>query len=245
MQRRIDLEGCFNFRDLGGYPTEDGRRVRWRQLFRSDALHHLTPCDVELVTDQLGVRHVVDLRSSGELEAEGRGRLAEAPARFHHLPLFDAVLPGDPSRSFEEITLADRYVMMAELAQEPIARVLATLAESDAPAVYHCAAGKDRTGVISALLLALLGVGDAAIMADYAATQETLDSVIDRLLSAHSYQETLTTLPADTLHAEPETMLRLLEQLRQRYGSVEDYAAKIGLSMPLLEGLRERLLEDA
>ena len=245
MQRRIDLEGCFNFRDLGGYPTEDGRRVRWRQLFRSDALHHLTRSDVELVSGQLGVRHVVDLRSSGELEAEGRGRLAETPARFHHLPLFDGVLPSDPSRSFEEISLADRYVMMAEFAQEPIARVLATLAESDAPAVYHCAAGKDRTGVISALLLALLGVSDAAIVADYAATQETLDSVIERLLSAESYQETLRTLPEDTLHAEPETMLRLLDQLRQRYGSVEGYAAKIGVSTPLLDGLRERLLEDA
>lgn len=245
MQRRIDLEGCFNFRDLGGYATEDGRRVRWRQLFRSDALQHLTADDVEVVTCQLGVRHVVDLRSSGELEAEGRGRLAAAPGRFHHLPLFDGVLPSDPGRGLEEITLADRYFMMAEFAQEPIARVLATLGESEAPAVYHCAAGKDRTGVISALLLALLGVSDAAIVADYAATQEALDAVVDRLLSAESYQETLRALPKDTLHAEPETMLRLLDQLRQRYGSVEGYAAKIGISTALLDGLRERLLEDA
>lgn len=245
MQRRIDLEGCFNFRDLGGYPTQDGRRVRWRQLFRSDALHHLTSGDVERVTAQLGVRHVVDLRSSGELEAEGRGLLAEAPGRFHHLPLFDGQIPSDPSLSFDEITLADRYFMLLEFAQEPIARVLATLAESEAPAVYHCAAGKDRTGVISALLLALLGVSDAAIVADYAATQETLDAVVDRLLTAQSYQETLSTLPADTLHAEPETMLRLLDQLRERFGSVEGYAAKIGISRSLVDGLRERVLEDA
>ena len=73
MQRRIELAGCFNFRDLGGYPAEGGLRVRWRRLFRSDGLHHLTPEDVERLLGALAIRRVVDLRSSAELEAEGRG----------------------------------------------------------------------------------------------------------------------------------------------------------------------------
>jgi protein-tyrosine phosphatase len=244
VERRIALVGCFNFRDLGGYPTADGRCVRWRQLYRSDALHHLTPRDVARLTGELAIGHVVDLRSSGELRAEGRGPLAGEPARFHHLPLFDGALPEEGSRPPGETTLADRYFLMAEFAREPIARVIVTLAEADAPAVYHCAAGKDRTGVVSALLLGLLGVRDEIIVADYAASQENLDAIIERLLSTESYQDMLAALPPDTLHAAPQTMVRLLERLRERYGSLAEYAGAIGVSSRSVERLRGRLLEE-
>jgi len=243
LQRRIDLQGCFNFRDLGGYPAADGRRVRWRQLFRSDALHHLTARDVARLTDELGIGLVVDLRSSGELRAEGRGPLADAPARFAHLPLFDGDVERERNELAEEISLADRYVMMAEFAREPIARVLVALAESEAPAVYHCAAGKDRTGVVTALLLGILGVRDELIAADYAATQEALEPIVERLLSAEGYRDMLEALPEDTLHAEPETMLTLLDQLRERYGSLDAYITEIGVAESTLERLRERLLQ--
>src|SRR5262245_16909903 len=93
MQRLIPLEGCLNFRDLGGYPLEDGRTVRGRRLFRSDALHCLTPAAVAQVRE-LGVRDVVDLRSTYELRSEGSGPLADAGLRHHHVPLFD----GDTSQ---------------------------------------------------------------------------------------------------------------------------------------------------
>lgn len=245
MERRIELEGCFNFRDLGGYPTADGRRMRWRRLFRSDALHHLTERDIERLGGELGIGRVVDLRSTGEIQAEGRGRLASQPIHFHHLPLFDGEIPDEQKRSADELTLADRYLMMAEFAKGPIAKVIVTLAESEAPAVYHCAAGKDRTGVISAVLLGVLGVRDEIIVADYAASQEQLDAVIERLLSAEGYQEMLQALPEDTMHANPETMVRLLEQLRERYESMEGYAAAIGVPESALQALRKRLLEPA
>ena len=244
MQRRIELEGCFNFRDLGGYPTEDGRRLRWRMLFRSDALHHLSQADVERFVSELCITDIVDLRSSGELAAEGRGRLAHAPARFHHLPLFDGAAAEGRERA-EQVTLADRYFLLAEFAKQPIARVLAALAESRGPAVYHCAAGKDRTGVVSALLLGLLGVRDEIIVADYAASQEKLDAIVERLMAAEGYQQMLALLPADTLHAEPETMQTLLARLRERYGSLEGYARSIGLPEAALDRLRARLLEPA
>src|SRR5438874_11967503 len=87
MQRVIDLEGCLNFRDLGGYPTADGRRIRWRLVFRSDALHHLTAGDLVHVRDELRIATVVDLRSTAELRTEGRGVLADEAIAFHHLPL--------------------------------------------------------------------------------------------------------------------------------------------------------------
>jgi protein-tyrosine phosphatase len=242
MNRRIDLEGCFNFRDLGGYPTESGRRLRWRLLFRSDALHHLTPADADRLVREIGIGDIVDLRSTAELEAEGRGELTGRSPRFHHLPLFDGDTREGRSQT-AEMTLADRYFLMAEFAKEPIARVLQTLVASDAPAVYHCAAGKDRTGVISAILLGLLGVHDDVIVTDYAASHEQLDAIVERLMQADGYQEMFEHLPPDTLHAEPETMISLLARVREQYGDMTGYARDIGLSDDTIARLRARLLE--
>src|SRR5262249_59567913 len=138
--------------DLGGYPAADRRTVRWRRVFRSDALHLLTRPDVARIRDELGVRDVIDLRSSAEVRSEGRGPLAEHAVRFHHVPLFDAEVRGEDRERAARISLADRYVFLTDLAGDRIARVVRMLADADAPAVYHSAAGKDRTGVVSALL---------------------------------------------------------------------------------------------
>jgi protein tyrosine/serine phosphatase len=185
---------------------------------------------------------VVDLRSTAELEAEGRGELSSRSLHFHHLPLFD----GDTSKGrsqAEEMTLADRYFLMAEFAAEPIARVVSTLAESDAPAVFHCAAGKDRTGVISAILLGILGVRDEVIVMDYAASQDQLDAIVDRLMQTEGYQEMFEQLPPDTLHAEPDTMVSLLDRVREKYGDMDGYAREIGISERTIDRLRARLLD--
>ena len=242
MNRVIELSGCLNFRDLGGYPSADGRRLRWRTVFRSDALHHLTRQDVARLRDELGIGDVIDLRSSAELRSEGRGALAQEAMRFHHHPLYDGeVARGAPSR---EIDLAERYALLANFAQQPIAAVIATLAATDAPAVYHCAAGKDRTGVVSAILLGLLGVPDEVIVADYAATQENLDAIIERLMSTKGYHVMLSALPPDTLHAEPQTMRTFLERMRATYGSMDAYATTAGASPATIGRLRDRLLTD-
>src|SRR5262245_40357281 len=242
MQRLIDLEGCLNFRDLGGYPTADGRALRWRQVFRSDALHLVTPADVARLRDEIGLRHVIDLRSSAEVRSEGQGALTLEDVRFHHVPLFDGEVREEDRARVAQITLADRYVFMAELAGERIARVIGLLAETETPAVFHCAAGKDRTGVISALLLGLLGVADDVIVADYVATRENLDAIVDRLRSLEGYRAMLDALPPDTMHAEPETMLEFLARLRNRYGTIEEYARHAGLPDEAIDRLRDRLL---
>jgi len=242
VNRRIDLEGCLNFRDLGGYPTANGGRVRWRQVFRSDGLHAISDTDVARLRDDIALADIIDLRSTAELASEGRGPLAAQPIRFHHLPLFD----GDVTESREqaaEINLGDRYVLMAEYAAERIAAVIRTIATSDGPSVFHCAAGKDRTGVISAIILGLVGVEDAVIVGDYVATQETLEAITDRLMSLEGYRKMLAILPPDTMHANPETMTALLDQLRAKYGSMQGYVAAAGLEPAVVARLRDRLVE--
>jgi protein-tyrosine phosphatase len=240
--RSIALEGCFNFRDLGGYPTADGRTVRWRRLFRSDGLHHLTPADVRHLCDDLRLRYVIDLRSTSELESDGRGGLEREAVRFHHLPLFDRAARAGADESSAK-TLADRYFLLAEFAREPIARIVTLVAEADGPTVYHCAAGKDRTGVVSAVLLSLLGVRDDVIVADYAASRQNLDAIIARLMESEGYQTMLAALPPETMHAEPETMIALLERVRARYGSMADYVRAAGIGDDTLRRLEGSLLE--
>ncbi|MEO8603308.1 MAG: tyrosine-protein phosphatase [bacterium] len=241
MNRTIELEGCHNFRDLGGYPTRGGQRMRWRQVFRSDALHHLTPADVARLRDELHLGTVIDLRTPGERDADAGDLLGQPPLQFHHISLFD----GESRRSTPPswATLADLYFMMADFARGPIGLVISTLADTDTPAVYHCAAGKDRTGVISAILLGLLDVPDEVIVADYAATKENLDAIIERLLATEGYKDMFKHLPPDTMHAEPETMLGFLARLRERYGAFDAYAREAGVSDEAIGRLRARLIE--
>jgi protein-tyrosine phosphatase len=242
MDRLIALAGCHNFSDLGGYPTADGRQVRWRRVFRSDALCALTPADVRRLRDDIGLATVVDLRSTAELRADGDGPLRREAVEHHHLPLFDGESIRPEARE-AIVTLADRYWLLAEYAKAKVVRVLETLAASEGPAVYHCAAGKDRTGVISAVLLGILGVPDEVIVADYAATKENLDAIIARLMKTRSYETVLSSLPADTLHAEAETMIAFLERVRTEYGDMREYARAAGIEADALEALEGRLVE--
>jgi len=241
-QRFGRLEGCVNFRDLGGYPTRSGKTVRTGQVFRSDTLHLLTANDVTHLRQQLRIGQIIDLRSTGELRVDGRGLLEAEPIRFQHLPIFD----GDTAASRHlpaAMDLADRYFFMADLGVQPIGRILTAITEASEPTVYHCSAGKDRTGVISALILSLLDVDADIITGDYALTQERMQQIVERLAADKGYwTAVVTTLPPETLHARPQTMVAFFEKLRAKYGSTRAYVRAAGVTDRAVEQLRERLL---
>jgi protein tyrosine/serine phosphatase len=238
--RLLDLEGSVNFRDLGGWRTESGRRVRAGRLFRSDALHRLTEADVVRLRDRLGLRTLVDLRAGHEVDSDGRGPLAAPPVAYHHLPFFDGQRV--PSTRIQA-PLPEIYLAMLRHARAPIARALATLAASPGPAVFHCAAGKDRTGVLAAVVLGAIGVADADVVEDYAFTRHALPRILERLRESESYRHVFTELPPDTLHAEPATMERLLADVRREWGSARGYARWAGADDATLDALAEGLLE--
>ena len=203
----------------------------------------MTRGDVDRIRDELRVTDLIDLRSTAELEADGRGLLEREPIAYHHVPLFDG-RPGRASLSAEvrEMTLAERYLGLAEIAKEAIAAVVRIVAAAEGGAVYHCAAGKDRTGVISAILLGSLGVRDELIIADYSLSQQNLDAIIERLHESKGYKVMFDSLPPDTLHAEPETMASLLAGISERYGSVAGYLESAGVGAAVLAELRENVL---
>jgi protein-tyrosine phosphatase len=241
-ERRIELAGPVNFRDIGGYPTADGHSVRWRRVFRSDSLGPVTPADAARLTEELGLVSVIDLRATAEVERQGRGALVDAAVDYHHLPLFE-IVPG--AQREWPAGLHELYRGLLTDAAGQIAAVLRIIAEDEShPVVFHCVAGKDRTGVIAALLLGLLGVSDGDIVADYALTQEVMPLMLDRWRTSLTVPDS-DEFPAHILRAEAETMRRLLAILRQEYGSLEGYVRVGGLPDELVDALRAHLLEPA
>ena len=176
--RHVRFEACFNFRDLGGYQTAGGHRVRWATLYRSDTLHRLTATDAEAF-NALGLRTVIDLRSLTEIDQFGRLGVTREDLTWRSVPMLDNVRlalpdPSDPpvvpSRP-DPATPGEPYVRIAEEFAPSVAAVFGILAGEDAlPAVFHCTSGKDRTGILAALVLEVLGVADEVIASDYVLT---------------------------------------------------------------------------
>jgi protein-tyrosine phosphatase len=249
--RRIAFEGVTNFRDLGGYRTRSGPAVRWGRVFRADALHGLSPADLA-VYDRLGLRTVYDLRSDVErderpdpvpsrpLTVLGRPAGSLRPERPVELAAGQSVADG-------ESVLRDLYVGLVDHASAQIGELFTGLAADDGlPAVFHCHAGKDRTGLVAALLLEALGVDRDTVLDDYELTaryrrrthqEATYQRLLDLGLTPEAAAGVLTT-PRWAMH-------EALEHLDHRYGGVERYlTGPAGMSRPALARLRRVLVEQ-
>ena len=238
--RFVPLQGCFNFRDLGGYPTRDGRTVKWRKLFRSDAIHHMTPDDARYVRQTLGVTTVVDLRNTDEVQRDGRGPMAEASVQFYCIPFLEE-RGNDPPGPSEDplVRLAGIYEWIFQNSGSLIATALRKLAaDGNLPAVFHCTAGKDRTGVLAALILGILGVDDEEIMGDYILTNQRLDQLSGRLRAIPGNEDR----PRESFQAPPKAMEQFLATLRSGYGDATSYVRAHGVAEATISRLRASLL---
>ena len=233
--RRIELDGVRNLRDVGGYPTHDGRRTRWRTVFRADSPHRLTP-EGRRALAHLGVRSFIDLRRPSEVALAAYAFDSDGLTSWA-VPLFDDEPPAGPR------SLAAIYGEILTQRGERLAAVFRALL-TGRPAVVHCTAGKDRTGVVVALLLAVVGVPDDVIAADYALTSASQTSDYwrearqraDRAGIAWEDYQSLLVCP-------PELMLATLASLREQHGDVRSYLRRTGLSHDEIDELRQMLVE--
>jgi protein-tyrosine phosphatase len=244
--REVVLEGCVNFRDLGGYRTTDGRQTRWRQVFRADGLNKLTPDDRVILTD-LGLGTVIDLRTRQEAEQRGSFPVDDIPVRYLGLPLVDVLPTTEELPDWKEASyVASHYFDMVVGAGGVLTAVIEALADEDAlPAVMHCSAGKDRTGVLSALLLAFLGVPEDTIVADYALSAAGMVRLLERLQGEYpESSEAVNRFAPAILNVVPETMEEFLSKVRAEYGSYDELAATLGVTESVAR-LRTTLLEPS
>lgn len=241
-RRWVELDGVDNMRDLGGLRVRDGATTRLGCTFRSSTFQGATSADVVAIR-QLGLRTVIDLRMPAEAEREGQGLLGGDGLRIVNLPI-STVEPTEthlvPDGS--QVDLAVLYHAMLEGSGESvpaIARIVANPAGH--PVAFHCAAGKDRTGIVAAVLLDAVGVEQDAIVADYALTTLRLDRIRQRLRSLPSYRD-LSPVARGNLGAAPETMRGFLWLLHERHGGGADWLRANGLSEADLAGLRVALV---
>jgi protein-tyrosine phosphatase len=240
--RHVIFDACFNFRDLGGYETVDGGRVKWGVVYRSGSLHRLGGDELDRALE-LGINTVIDLRSGMEVASEGVFGAA-ADVTFHHLPLEENIPAEPPPRDAPEPPPGEMYAHVATQGRGAIAAVLGVIAEGDPAIVFHCFAGKDRTGIVAALLLALLGVPDDAIVADYHLTDRSLaPSLAWADANDPEWAALMAAFPPWLLRAPGERMQAFLDILRARHGSIDGYLADAGVSGRVVGRLRDRLLE--
>jgi len=242
-ERHIQFDRVFNFRDLGGYPTADGRTTRWRRLFRSDELHLVTEAEAERYRDELALATVIDLRAPDELVRRGGlGPLVAEPTVHRQFPMWNERLDALVQGGFSGNPSGALYLEILDLAGDSIAGAVALMAEDSAyPAVFHCAAGKDRTGILAAVLLSVLGVDDETIVEDYALT--TLSEP-----RRNAYLVEIGAIPAgqaaDASWATvPDAVREMLATTRERHGSVAGYLESRGVDGRTLERVGELLLE--
>lgn len=234
--RRLELAGLFNLRDLGGYPAADGHSLPWRTLLRSDALHQLDGAG-GVVLAGLGLRTVLDLRTQVEVDT-APSALDGVTAQLTHI----SILAGDLQALPLELDAIYRF--MIDECGGAIAEAIKVLAEPGAfPALVHCSAGKDRTGIVVALILAVLGVPDEVIAADYGLSASYLDSertpAIGQLQASTGLGEQLT---KPLLSSPPELILQVLARVRATSGTVDGYLLDHGVRPADLEQLRAALL---
>jgi protein-tyrosine phosphatase len=255
-RRWLDLEGAANVRDLGGLPLEGGGVTAAGVLLRADNLQGLTERDVARLVGDVGLRLVVDLRTGAEVELEGPGPLAgEERVEIRHrslipevgertdvevdgrLPWQTRTLQGDP----DEAPAVRAYLGYLRDRPESVVAALRDVAGAPGATVVHCAAGKDRTGVVCALALEAVGVEREAVIADFAATGERLDALLARLRASPTYARDLEGRPTASHVPRPETMTRVLSLLDERDGGPAAWLAAHGFTAADRAALRARL----
>ena len=268
MQRQhLDLEGTYNIRDLGGYSTCDGGTIRWNMFLRADGLQNLTPKSQAALVDY-GVRTVIDLRNTSEIEQyPDVFEKSSVVTYFHQNMTGDDPLPihetldkvnskekadqsslDEPSKHFSEI-----YKSILDHRSAQVIKTLDTIASSEMlPALVHCHGGKDRTGIITALVLGLVGVPEETIVKDYALTafyflrhdleeHATLEKPSSHFESNRKLPYTIEEYQRQ--HCPPETMIEILHHLKVHYGGIEGYVLRSGFTRQQINILRTSLVE--
>ena len=243
LKRLIEVEGGYNVRDLGGYATADGHVTRWHSFVRSGTLDKLTKHGQQQLADY-GVKTIIDLRD--EEEAHDYPDLYVPTTSYHNLPFFGRELSSEAT--WQKMwtvtpTLHELYYSYFDRCQPQVKAIISTIAASEPGILFHCYAGKDRTGLIAAILLSTAGVPEEVIAEDYEQTSHHIHHLIVQWHEdARRNGGSLQIVERDSGSAADE-MLDALEYVQQRYGGIASYLRQIGIMESQIARLRTLLVE--
>jgi protein-tyrosine phosphatase len=247
-ERFVQVSGAPNFRDIGGYETGDGRTVQWRKLFRSGELSEVPSEDALRLKAEVGISTVIDLRHPDQVTLRGSGPIEVLGATRHSLSVFP------PSESFAEFrkkrahfppgTSGEVFAHFLEIGAGAIADVFHLLADEETyPSVIHCSGGADRTGVVIALLLEVLGVPRRTAVEDFELTNETIAEFIPNMRANGIIPETASVQEVIELRgAAPEKLERFFELLDERHGGAAQYLLAAGVRQSEIDRIQSLML---
>ena len=252
-ERRLPLKGTVNSRDLGGYESADGRRVKWGKVFRSDHLARLTESDIALLR-QMRIRSVCDFRTSAEVRhkqdrfpTDGRGVYFHLPVnhlKFDPTILFEKIKHGDTSWLTPEF-LIEGYILNIDRFAPVWGEVFKRLADpAQLPLLFHCTGGKDRAGTCAALILLALGVPEKTVIYDHGLSNIYVADVVNQIYAQLDCDDACREKISPYFSAPQYCLEAMLTHLDVKYGSPVDYLkSEAGVTDEMLEKIREDLLE--
>jgi protein-tyrosine phosphatase len=243
--RIIPFEKILNFRDLGGYKARNGRSIAWRRIFRSGEMHLATKNDINRLTKELKIKTIIDLRGANRVNYTGSGPLKNATTQHFHIPL---TLVTDVERKdlqpiFNNMGEVLLYRISYRDYGQNIIKTLEIITDRrNHPLVFHCNAGKDRSGTVSAILLSALGVSDKDIIEDYVLSALDIKEFVERWDNDPATTDIHKNLPHYHQEATPESMTLFLNKFKKEYGSAENYLKDFGAETSLVKRLEKALL---
>ncbi|TDE40109.1 tyrosine-protein phosphatase [Antarcticimicrobium sediminis] len=244
--RHLPIAGTYNIRDLGGYGTRSGRKTEWRRFLRADSVHRMDKGGIDLLLDE-GLRTVIDLRTPAELEEAPSLLAGLSGVEFLNVPLFEDLAPATMGlqSSTEADPLLAFYLSALETRHAAIRDILSAMAEAPGGAVmFNCTAGKDRTGLVAAMLLGLAGVRQEDIIADYVMTADLIPGLVAEFLERSRQKGGDVASYEKMLRSPAGTMSTALDSIEKRHGSIPQYLRAAGLSGADAASLRKKLVGD-
>jgi protein-tyrosine phosphatase len=247
--RHLRFKSVTNFRDIGGYRTQQGRTIAWRRIYRSGELARLNQEEYDRLTKEIGLTAIVDLRSDFEVKRQGIGLPAGATIKYYNIAFItDGGKTADvEAHRYETFTNMGQFYL--DIAQNKgfgakIVKALEVIAEPENhPLVFNCAIGKDRTGILAAMLLSSLSVAEKDIIEDYSLSDSYMGELRRALESHGTVPDDVKKMPDFFWRADPASMELFLATLRKEYGSVADYLRHMGCEPSLKERLEKALLD--